>query len=588
MKYGHKTKGLMCVSVFLLIPCILFSQVFILPSASDSLPPCIKTISWHCQKINRTIPLKVYSKPETNAAPVIVYVKNYNWERLSSESDSQIVSDLIQQGYIVIVADFENDPNAFSPYFDEDLHDIFKGVYDNILLGLDAVPIPYQCYFLPAGYRIQRNVEFWDIQKNGWVGTMEHVVKTYNTYIIPSNHFPVATSPEEMMDPTGAPLDQEVYKLRMDIIYPSLADAPIPLMCNFATELNRNPYANPAQMRMHMAGFALRGYAVAFIDHCWNPLARCYGFNFGSFTLDPFDGLAANTAAIRYLRQYAGTYNIDTANIGAWGHSKGSYAVTRLSDPNHETGKENKTLSSQSTLPPQPWMGYSSVIQAGYQSMGFGTLEHQYVVSNYVPTIIACGEYDKILWADWPALVSTYEAQGVNYLALAMYGLGHTFPSGYDETLDVDRYDICFTFFDQYLKAKENLKPAVLYVRADDTVTVHFAPEMDPASVAVGMELRRESDGERVNGVWKASLHDTRYVFKSGNLPLEEGMYKLVIKKSVHNKRDYQIDHDAEYILQIKPVAAVLSNRFNSERAKITSGYALEYRKDGLYLIKSQ
>jgi acetyl esterase/lipase len=509
-----------------------------------------KTLSWNCKKIKKEIDLHVYFKDVSTVnepAPVIVYVQNSHDKKIGLEADDNIIADLLRQRYVVITADFNNYPDAFSPYFDDDLYEIFKAIYGegstSILKKLNLEPIKYQCYFLPAGYRIERNIEFWDIQKHGAQGTMQHIVDTYNKFIVKKYDKPFGVEPNGMLTPDNTPLSSDIYKLRMDIIYPSIVAENVPLICNFCTNQLRDPYGDPKakETRMHMAGFAMRGYACAFIDHCWNPLVRYYGY-FGSFTLDPFNGLAANTAAIRYLRGHAARYNIDPEYIGAWGHSKGAYAVTRLSDPNHERQKENKLFDTNQKSPePQPWPGYSSKIAVGYQSMGFGTMEHEYVKSNYVPTIIACGEYDPYgSWKDWPDLVKTYEDKKVNYLALGMLHMGHTFPSGFDKELNADRYVVCQTFFDQYLKIKENLPPAVLYVKAvKNNVIVHFAPVMDLNSVMSGLEIFKMPGDTKVNGQWKTSRGNTMYTFMPDNddafMPGQK--YKLIIKDTVRNER---------------------------------------------------
>jgi hypothetical protein len=232
--------------------------------------------------------------------------------------------------------------------------------------------------------------------------------------------------------------------------------------------------------------------------------------------------------------------------------------VTRLSDPHHESQGEHKTLG---TLPPQPWPGQSSVIRAGYQSMGFGTLEHRYVVPDYVPTIIACGKNDRRLWADWPALMSVYEKQGVNHLALAMLEFGHTFPSGYDQTLNIDRYEVCHTFFDRYLKVKENPEPAVLYVKADSgVITVHFAPEMNAASVRNGVEVLG-ADGRLVEGIWEASLQDTRYEFKPSAPALADEEWTIVVKRMAHDRSGRASGRERSYKVMVSGAASAPHNQ---------------------------
>jgi hypothetical protein len=509
-----------------------------------------KALTFNCPKIDRQISLNIYFidiSTGNQPANVVVYVKNYNYPRIGLEADSSIILDLIKERYIVIVADFGNDINAYSPYFDPDLHLLFNAVYgikqNSILENTRLVPVQFQCYFLPAGYRIVRNLEFWDIQKHGAIGTMDHILYTYNKYIVKDFNKPFAKTFSEMVKPDNQPLTDCDYKLYMDVVYPSQTVQTVPLICNFCSNHLRSPNGNPKQMRMHFAGFLMRGYAMAYVAHCFNPLTYYYGY-FGSFSLDPFDGLAANTAAIRYLRAHSTLYNINSNYIGGWGHSKGAYAVTRLSDPAHHSKTEHKIMSiGQGPSEPQPWQGYSSNIQAGYQSMGFGTMEHKYVTADYVPTIIAVGEYDPYgCWEDWPALVQTYENLDANHLALKMVGMGHTFPSGFDREMNIDRYDVCHTFFDRYLKVNQNLPPAVLYVKADNEVTIHFAPVMNVESVAAGVEIIRTADGKKVIGRWAASFKNTKFRFIPENVFITNQEYKIVVNTTVKNASNRGFD----------------------------------------------
>ncbi len=551
MKYFHKWKSGLGFAILMAV--IISSQTVIFAETPDIAEFSRKTLEFNCPKIDIDVDLNVYFKElstGSEAAPVVVYIQNYNYPRVGLEGDSSIISDLINQRYIVITADFKNSQEAYSPYFDADLNRIFKGVYGrsgvvSILAGLNIEPARYLCYFLPAGYRIIRNVEFWDIKKHSAEGTMGHIVSTYNQFIVPQFGKSPVDSADDMVGVDGSPISDNDYKLYMDIVYPSQSAEDVPLIINAASNHERNPNGHPDQMRMHISSFLMRGYAAAFVAHCFNPLTYQYGY-FGSFTLDPFDGLASNTAAVRFLRASADTYNLDTNLFGAWGHSKAAYAVTRLSDPNHEGQPEHKVLvEGGNSLEPQPWQGYSSQISVGYQSMGFGTMEHKYVKSDYVPTIIAVGEFDPYgCWEDWPALVDTYENLDVNHLALKMYGLGHELPYGYDENLKIDRYDACQTFFDRYLKIKEDLPPAVLYAIGSDKAIVHFAPEMDSASVIAGIDIINASTEQVIQGQWQAYQKDTKFVFTPEDTFISDETYKIIIKTTVKDKSGIFIEEE--------------------------------------------
>ena len=129
---------------------------------------------------DREVPLAVYSAKDDSGAEgdtVIVYVMNHGHERIGMEPDLLILSDYIQEGHIVITVDFQDDPGAISPDFDEDLHRIFRSVYGHEVepllddIGLKASR--YRCFFLPAGYRLVTDLVYWDRRKHGVHGTLE-------------------------------------------------------------------------------------------------------------------------------------------------------------------------------------------------------------------------------------------------------------------------------------------------------------------------------------------------------------------------------------------------------------------------------
>ncbi len=549
-------------NIFYALNCalLLSSMILILSCSTDNniseLKPYLrKSLVWHNDTLGVDIPLEVYFLEETTdstEAQVIVYVKNYGEKRIGQEDDLSILRDFITDRFIVITLDFENNPEAVSPRFDSDLYEIFRAVYGekrrSILADINLTPKKYRCFFLPAGYRLATDLVFWEIDKHGSFGTLERIRKTYNDEVVlgPKKVAgkKLAASPGEMTGINGEPFD---YKLRMDIVYPSQANKKVPLVFNISTQPIRHPNSRPRAFRPHFIGFSMRGYAFAIIDHCYNPVRRHYWY-FGRYSLDGWNGLKSYTAAIRYIRAHSDNYSIDSRYIGGWGHSKGSYAITRLSDPDHAGQNEHSKFRDQpdGTPEPQPWPGYSSQITAGYQSMGNGTRRTQYVTENYVPTIIACGENDQYNhWAVWPKLVAAYEKQDANHLAIGMLGMGHELPYGFDEDWKVDRYLLVHEFFDQYLKVEEKLAPKVLVVTVpdkkgdSDNISLHFAPVMDVKSVTDGngVKIIRFQDNKQVSGKWEILRNGTFFNFTPDEKFSENENYRVVITTKVKNER---------------------------------------------------
>ena len=522
-----------------------------------------KSIDWKCEVVGRETPLNIYFLDDntgSQAAEVIVYVMNHAWERIGQESDLSILTDYIQKKFIVITVDFQNDPKAESPKFDKDLHDIFKAVYgyktESLLDDIKLEPKRYRCFFLPEGYRVVTDLVYWDRKKYGAYGTPQWVMGTYNEHIVPKvDGLEAVQSPDEMVDRKGNPFD---YRVKMDIVYPSQAKRKLPLIFYSATQAARNPNGQPKGYRPHMAGFTMRGYVYGLVGHCFNPCVNHY-FHFIRFELDHWNGLACYTAAIRYLRKNSEQYFIDTNHIGGIGHSKGQYAITRLSDPNHEGLKESQRFKGfpEGSPQPQPWQGYSSRIHVGYQSMGMGTFEREYITTDYAPTIIACGENERdVISKDGhPKFVKRAEALDANHINLFMQGLAHEIPYGYDERMGVDRYLLMHDFFDRYLKTEEKLPPVVLVVSPRDkkedvssgeNISVHFAPVIDKESIVrgEGIKVIRMKDSSPVNGSWKISHGGTKFTL-TPQRPLNPGeRYQIIVTTDVKDKAGTHMDKE--------------------------------------------
>lgn len=115
------------------------------------------------------IPVEVntYIKGETTPkTQIILYVMNTNTQRIGTEGDDTILNDLLDEGYIVVVLDYKNNPKSVPPDLDWSIQgirdDIEKGVYLN-----GALHQKYCTYVLPAGYRIEHGVQYWSIDEHG-------------------------------------------------------------------------------------------------------------------------------------------------------------------------------------------------------------------------------------------------------------------------------------------------------------------------------------------------------------------------------------------------------------------------------------
>ena len=557
---------------------------------TDAEPPISaferKSLMWHAAKVDIDCPMNIYYKQADTGGsekPVIVYVMNHGYPRIGQESDASILSDMIDDEYIVITVDFSNNTSAVSPYFDNDLHDIFKAVYGveftSLLLDINLLPSSkYECYFIPAGSRIIRNQVYFELDKHGSYGTKERVMSTYNSYVVPTFGVAPVTDPDDMVNPDGSPID---YKLYMDVIYPSQPSEDLPLMFWNCTSPDRKQVSNPSNYRIHFGGLAMRGYSIALIDHCYNPLARndSYGY-FSSYTLEDWNGLKSETAAMRFIRMNADTWGIDATRIGGAGHSKGTYTLTRLSDPDHESPDQEEYYSfsgfPDGSPEPQPWQGYSSLITASHQSMGNGTRRTSLVTSENVPTLIACGQYDEYnQWLVFPKLVGTYESLNANHQAFWMVDRGHELPYGYNAERDFDMYDMWHSFFDAYMKP--GTAPKVMYINPRDgktgvgslagyinsipetsllpadaydfvsptnPITVSFVPAMDAATIVTGggIEVVKVSDGSPVAGSWTGIQKNSTFIFTLAGHLEEDTAYRVTVTTNVKSDAGVNLD----------------------------------------------
>jgi len=181
--------------------------------------------------------------------------------------------------------------------------------------------------------------------------------------------------------------------------------------------------------------------------------------------------------------------------------------------------------------------------------MGMGTFESEYITTDYVPTIYACGEKESnnISKEGFPKFAKRLEELDVNHVSMMEEGLGHELPYGFDKKLGVDRYQLLHDFFDRYLKPGAKLPPAVLMVTPRDgaedvspasEIAVHFAPIIDERTILEksGIRVVRLANNEEAKGTWRSTRKGTRFVFVPERPLKTNEDYQIVISKEVRDK----------------------------------------------------
>ncbi len=541
--------------------------------------------------IKTPVHLYIYTdgKEAGQTRDVIFYVINHAGERIGQESDTSIVGSYIDEGYVVIVVDYLKDPRTVSPNVEHSLAKL-REYYMVNKTGFSGTKIAVRknyAYFLPAGYRLARDIVYWEQDIHASFGTMEYIVKVWNEYIAGKKKVNgELAKPAETIDdctkPDGSPMD---FRLRLDIMYPSQPKEETPVYAMAATQ---------AEMHMHtcesdscqLVGFSFNGYTTVTFDYVYVPMARADHFGY----ISPYGTHSKNAAkmaraAIRCIRYYAEQFGYNDELIGVGGISKGTPPPSFLSiignkdvpevsrfasDPNGDRF-EGDVLDADGNViktAEQPFLTYeggydgktayygndadkkgeiSSEITVAYCAAGDGANWMYGSTSKYdrVPMVLSCGKLDQYkCWDHWPKIVAHFEKNAVNpYLAMGMEEQGHVYPTGYDPVLGYDRYPQMLKFFDYYLKP-ERYTPSVVWmtpldgadvVAVNETVKVKFISPMKPETLADGLVIT-DANGKKLEGTWMPDELNTLFTFLHNGL--EAGQeYKIEINSALQDEK---------------------------------------------------
>lgn len=500
--------------------------------------------------------------------PLAFYLKNLPMERIGEYSDSRIIADLESDGFIVIEVDCSGYPRT-SPELEDALvqfHLKCPDVYSKYETGDIAVDSD-NIFYVPEGYTITRNIPVWNIKEHGADGSLERVMDTYNKVIVPEFGVDPVSDPSEMRNPDGSEIN---WDLCIDIIHPSgTATEKVPLLLNFSSNSPRMVPFSPLKTTevvyrsIFPFGFMTTGYAWANADHCYNPLARGESWvYFDQYTLEDWNGLAAVTAYVRYLRTHLSDYNLN-GKIGVMGISKASYSAVRIADVNNADGEEYFMFNGVPNTKSQPWPDGESYVDVAYAAAGNGTRRvSKYVNENTVPMITSAGAKDEYnQWAVYPEVVRHMNDIDHIHLSLWMEELGHTYPGmGTDLATGESRYVIFKRFFDHYLKPDATSQAEVFYILPKEgatdvdtkgysrtlapdgmlptamlgispysPITVRFLEAYSLEEVSGKVRVTRSDSGEEVSGEWSSSMKGTQFTFTPSSLLESGATYRITV-----------------------------------------------------------
>ncbi len=484
--------------------------------------------------------------------PVVFYLNNLPFPRIGTESDDGIIRELKADGFLVLEVDCSVFPKT-SPELEDALVKFHLESPEYIkLFTTEGEVIDYgTVLYVPAGYKVARNIPIWNIEKYGPPNIKDRVLKSYNTDVVKKHKISPAKTADDMVTPDGKPLDYNMY---IDFIYPSgNPHTKVPLLLNFSSNDPRFFPFSPkgekqvAYRAIFPIGFLISGYALANMDHCFIPTAKrsTYGHS-PVYSLDRYTAVAYVTSGIRYIRSVADKYNLN-GKIGTMGISKASYSAVISANVHNNTMKEFLDEYGAPN-PNQPYQGYSSKVDVAYAASGEGTWRIPEIIdSESVPMVTSMGKFDKFTrhWTHYPVLLSHLNKVDNIHLDLWMEELGHTYPGmGDDFATGMRRYSLIKTFYDRYLKPEEHVKPEVFYilpklgtkdVKTDgtfrtmipddilppdmkeiskyDPVTVRFLSPMNIALIKNYLQVVNKKDGKTVKGIWNAYMKNTCFRF---------------------------------------------------------------------------
>ncbi|MCX7011415.1 MAG: hypothetical protein NTW86_02400, partial [Candidatus Sumerlaeota bacterium] len=89
-----------------------------------------------------------------------MYLTHLPTPRIGGETDENLIQGFLEEGMLVFVVDYQNDPRAAAPDLFLDIDDWYGFLYETTEYPVDKDWI----YVLPAGYTMDRKVDICEVQ----------------------------------------------------------------------------------------------------------------------------------------------------------------------------------------------------------------------------------------------------------------------------------------------------------------------------------------------------------------------------------------------------------------------------------------
>jgi len=400
------------ISPFRLAAVFAWMMLACLParSAVEKNSAAAQDLSWESPLLGKSISCSVRlpdSAAEKN--PVVVYLKNLPTPRLGELDDETLIEGFLDQGIMVIEADYENDPRAVAP---ELLPEIDR--WYGYLFQTEDHPVDKDwIYIVPEGYAIDRKIEICEVR--------------------------------------GRPVG-------MDVIYPSGRSAPVPLMLQITSTKTLGKWIN--QRAYYIYGLLTTGYAGAIMDYN------------GGDRVSPVGRVFPEKRAARLLRANAKKWNL-SGKLGVTGHSKGSSRAAKAAFINEAQREDDlgphadQSARFQVVLASAGQHAKEFLIEDGYldevgEAKRESALRQQkavsieeirinstnaYITSDDPPAFLCVGELDKkFRVAQMKRLAAQCEKVGLEHRFIIQKGMGHMYIP------DPEVIGEIYRFFDRHLK----------------------------------------------------------------------------------------------------------------------------------------